>query len=46
MEATLAFTPWRDKGEAYNRARRRRLIPKLDEDEAVRRLKITTEAFG
>lgn len=46
ISTTLAFTPWRDKGEALKRARRHRLLPKLDEDEAVRKLNVTMEVFG
>jgi hypothetical protein len=44
IQATLAFTPWRDRGAALASARRRRLLPTLDEDDAWNRLKTVIEA--
>jgi hypothetical protein len=45
IETTLAFTPWRDRGAALDEARRSHLLPTLEDDDAVAKLKVTFDAF-
>ena len=44
IEATLAFTPWRDKGAALASARKRGLLPEIEDDMVM--LKTMVEAFA